>query len=197
MEKEETRIGPISPLTTEPATTAGFTESSWDWTTPLPAHRSKVRGGGVTEVFVPGRDFDDMEEHQVHLHKFTKDLNIHITAHEEKLTVNLSGGVCRLERADRTRLRHPQHDAKLELCKCKNCQTSAFRCGLTRLSGTQFVSNRLGWSASWTPVMGIHKAPRLSHFKQFKCLYCHSAVMSDLKANSDTFWFGMQMIFCL
>ncbi|XP_030277405.1 podocalyxin-like protein 2 [Sparus aurata] len=65
MDKEETGIGPISPLTTEPATTAGFTDSSWDWTTPLPAHRSKVRGGGVTEVFVPGRDFDDMEEHQV------------------------------------------------------------------------------------------------------------------------------------
>lgn len=119
----------------------------------------------------------------------SKDLNIHITAQEQELTVNLSGGLCRLERADWTRLRHPQHDAKLELCKYTNCQTSAFRCGLTRLCGTQFVSNRLGRSASWTLVMGKHKAPRLSHFKQFKCLYCHSAVMSDLKVNSDTFWF--------
>ena len=62
----------------------------------------------------------------------SKDLNIHITAQEQELTENLSGGVCRLERADRTRLRHPQHDAKLELCKYKNPQTSAFRCGLTR-----------------------------------------------------------------
>ncbi|XP_073323718.1 uncharacterized protein podxl2 [Pagrus major] len=65
MEKEETRIRPISPLTTEPSTTIGFTDSSWDWTTPLPAQRSEVRAGGVTEVFVPGHDFDDMGQHQV------------------------------------------------------------------------------------------------------------------------------------
>ncbi|KAI3369259.1 hypothetical protein L3Q82_007513 [Scortum barcoo] len=60
MDKEETRIRHIVPLTTDPSTTIGFTDPSWDWlekTTPLPAQRSEVKGGGVTEVFLPDSDF--------------------------------------------------------------------------------------------------------------------------------------------
>ncbi|XP_019128237.2 podocalyxin-like protein 2 [Larimichthys crocea] len=65
MEKEGIRH--IIPLTTDPSATVGFTDPSWDWldkTTPQPAQRSEVRGGGITEVFLPDSDFDDMEEPQ-------------------------------------------------------------------------------------------------------------------------------------
>ncbi|XP_051271146.1 podocalyxin-like protein 2 [Dicentrarchus labrax] len=67
VEKEETMIRHIIPLTTDPSTTVSFTDASWDWlekTTPLSAQRSQVRGGGVTEVFLPDGDFDELEEAQ-------------------------------------------------------------------------------------------------------------------------------------
>nr|XP_046240995.1 podocalyxin-like protein 2 [Scatophagus argus]XP_046240997.1 podocalyxin-like protein 2 [Scatophagus argus] len=65
MDKKETRVRPISPLTTDPSTTIGFVKPAWDWlekTTPLPARRTEVRGGGVTEVVLPDSDFDELEE---------------------------------------------------------------------------------------------------------------------------------------
>ncbi|XP_026163227.1 podocalyxin-like protein 2 isoform X2 [Mastacembelus armatus] len=65
VEREETRIRHIIPLTTDPSPTIGFTDPSWDWmekTTSLQTQRSEVKGGGVTEVFIPDGDFDEMEE---------------------------------------------------------------------------------------------------------------------------------------
>lgn len=64
-EKEETRIRHIIPFTTDPLTTISFTNPSLDLlekSMPLPAQRSEVRGGGVTEVFLPDSDFDQMKE---------------------------------------------------------------------------------------------------------------------------------------
>lgn len=63
----ETRIRHIIPLTTDPSPTVGFTDPSWDWlekTKSVQTQRSAVRGGGVTEVYVPDSDFDEMEEAQ-------------------------------------------------------------------------------------------------------------------------------------
>lgn len=83
MEKEETRIRHIVPLTTDPSTTIGFTDPSWDWlekTTPLPAQRSEVRGGGITEVFPPDSDF---RAQQVHLH------TVHTYMHRHRTSLNL------------------------------------------------------------------------------------------------------------
>ncbi|TDH13572.1 hypothetical protein EPR50_G00034780 [Perca flavescens] len=65
MEEEDTRVRHIVPLTTDPSPTVGFTDPSWDWlgkTRPLQTLGSEVKGGGVTEVFLP--DFDEMEEAQ-------------------------------------------------------------------------------------------------------------------------------------
>nr|XP_033483276.1 podocalyxin-like protein 2 [Epinephelus lanceolatus] len=66
MEEEEgIRIRHIVPLTTDPSPTIGFTDPSWNWlnkTTPLQTQRTEVRGGGVTEVFLPEGDIDEMEE---------------------------------------------------------------------------------------------------------------------------------------
>lgn len=70
METEDPRIRHIAPLTTDPSATVGFTDPSWDWlekTTPPPAQRSEVRGGGVTKVVLPDNDFSEMEKaQQVH-----------------------------------------------------------------------------------------------------------------------------------
>lgn len=71
-QREGTRIRHIIPLTTDPSPTVGFTDLSWDWlekTTSVQTQRSEIRGGGVTEVFIPDNDFDELEEaQQVHLH---------------------------------------------------------------------------------------------------------------------------------
>lgn len=71
MEREETRIRHIIPLTTDPSPTIGFTDPSWNWlekTTPLESHRSEVRGGGVAEVLLPDSDLKGVEvTHQVNL----------------------------------------------------------------------------------------------------------------------------------
>ncbi|XP_034725659.1 podocalyxin-like protein 2 [Etheostoma cragini] len=64
-EEEETRVRHIAPLTTDPSPTIGFTDPSWGWlgkTRPLQTLGSEVRGGGVTEVFLP--DFDELDEAQ-------------------------------------------------------------------------------------------------------------------------------------
>ncbi|XP_071368907.1 podocalyxin-like protein 2 [Centroberyx affinis] len=56
MEREETGARHIVPLGTDPSPTVGFTDVSWDWlekTTPLQTKRSEVKGGGVTEFFLP------------------------------------------------------------------------------------------------------------------------------------------------
>ncbi|XP_029907416.1 podocalyxin-like protein 2 [Myripristis murdjan] len=63
MEREEIRH--MVPVSTDPAPTVGFTDMSWDWlekTTPLQAQRSEVRGGGVTEVFLPGGDLEEAQQ---------------------------------------------------------------------------------------------------------------------------------------
>ncbi|XP_032370612.1 podocalyxin-like protein 2 [Etheostoma spectabile] len=65
LEEEETRVRHIVPLTTDPSPTIGFTDPSWGWlgkTRPLQTLGSDVRGGGVTEVFLP--DFDELDEAQ-------------------------------------------------------------------------------------------------------------------------------------
>ncbi|XP_067362158.1 uncharacterized protein podxl2 isoform X1 [Channa argus] len=67
LDREETRIKHIVPLTTDPSPTIGFTDPSLDWlekTTSLQTPRSEVKGGGVTEVFIADGDFDEMEEAQ-------------------------------------------------------------------------------------------------------------------------------------
>lgn len=51
----------------DPSPTVGFADPSWEWlekTTTLQTQKSEVRGGGVTEVFIPYNDFDEMEEAQ-------------------------------------------------------------------------------------------------------------------------------------
>ncbi|KAK2861600.1 hypothetical protein Q5P01_001133 [Channa striata] len=66
-DRGETRIRHIIPLTTDPSPTVGFTDPSWDWlekSTSLQTQRSEVRGGAVTELFIPDGDFDEMEEAQ-------------------------------------------------------------------------------------------------------------------------------------
>lgn len=65
--KTGTRNRHIIPLTTDPSPTVGFTDPSWDWlekTTSVQTQRSEVRGSGVTEVYMPDSDFDEMEEAQ-------------------------------------------------------------------------------------------------------------------------------------
>lgn len=63
----EENIRPIVPLTVEPTATVGFTDSPWDLlesTVPPHGHSFGVLGGGVTDVFVPERDFGDMRPEQ-------------------------------------------------------------------------------------------------------------------------------------
>ncbi|KAM9408150.1 uncharacterized protein podxl2 [Pholidichthys leucotaenia] len=61
MTREETRMRPIIPLTTDPSPTVGFTDPSWDWLEKT-TQRSEMKGGGVTEVFFPDSNFSGMEE---------------------------------------------------------------------------------------------------------------------------------------
>lgn len=64
---EESRIRHIVPLTTDPSPTVGFTDPSWDWrekTVPPQTRGSEVRGNGVTEFFLLGGDFNEMDEAQ-------------------------------------------------------------------------------------------------------------------------------------
>lgn len=66
-EKEETRIINIIQLTTDPSTTVSITDTSSDLlekSMALPAQRSEVGEGGVTEVFLPDSDFNEMKEAQ-------------------------------------------------------------------------------------------------------------------------------------
>ena len=78
----------IIPLTTDPSPTIDFTESE------LEPHLEEPR-----QVGAPA---DDRPQIQVP---------------GGSLTVNVSGGVSELERAGRTWIRHPEHDAKHELRK--------------------------------------------------------------------------------
>lgn len=84
METEGVRIRHIAPLTTDPSPTISFTDPSWDWlekTTPLQTQRSEVRGGEVTEFFLPNSDLDDMQEpsQQVRLNIYIQ--HVHMLTH--------------------------------------------------------------------------------------------------------------------
>ncbi|KAK7916315.1 hypothetical protein WMY93_012076 [Mugilogobius chulae] len=63
----EEKARAIVPLTMDPTPTIGFTEPSWDQlenTSPPPGQSSEVLGGGVTEVVLPERDFEEMRPEQ-------------------------------------------------------------------------------------------------------------------------------------
>lgn len=65
-EKEETRVKIIK-LTTDPSTAISTSDASShppEKSMALPAQRSDVGGGGVTEVFLPDSDFSEMKETQ-------------------------------------------------------------------------------------------------------------------------------------